>query len=515
VRSEEALWAFRGIWADNRWGSAESRSGRGSELGTTECVRAELARWLAAHPEVRRLLDAPCGDFNWMRALSFPHSVEYIGCDIVPELVEANSARHAAPGRRFEQLDIAAGPIPQADAWLCRDALTHLPFAAGTAVVQRFRESGIRWFLATTYPCVETGPDIAFGEWHFVNLGLPPFGLGPPSCLLADPAENNQDNRWLGVWENPRLAARPAAPLSLVTVAFRREIPFLRLQARSIRRYMDWASIGEIVVVGNDTDNARFAARFEREVLPEYGPLAPRVRFIPIETLTPRNWPSGGWHMQQILKLRAASAVTTPHYVVLDAKNHFVRMATRDSFIAPDGRARSWTGSYRHHFEARFEGSVRRFGLDPGQFVDAFPPSVTPAVFGTETVLAMIADIEQAEQRRFEEVFLATPNGHSEFLLYHAFLAARPGGLESAYAFGETPVVAVFADKIEDEWRFNGVMFRAQSPSTFVFAVHRAAVGRMSARQRAIIADFWTSRRLIDRPEEAAEFLRLDEEDGG
>ncbi len=49
-----------------QWGSQESRSGQGSELAATENLRAYLPE-LFERLNVRTFLDAPCGDWNWMR----------------------------------------------------------------------------------------------------------------------------------------------------------------------------------------------------------------------------------------------------------------------------------------------------------------------------------------------------------------------------------------------------------------------------------------------------------------
>jgi hypothetical protein len=55
--------AFRTIYEQNRWASAESRSGNGSTLAYTADLRKALAQSVA-RLNVGRLLDAPCGDFN-------------------------------------------------------------------------------------------------------------------------------------------------------------------------------------------------------------------------------------------------------------------------------------------------------------------------------------------------------------------------------------------------------------------------------------------------------------------
>src|SRR5689334_2969418 len=57
---------FSSIYLDNSWGDPESVSGRGSTLARTEVVRRKLPILLAS-VGAKSLLDAPCGDFNWMQ----------------------------------------------------------------------------------------------------------------------------------------------------------------------------------------------------------------------------------------------------------------------------------------------------------------------------------------------------------------------------------------------------------------------------------------------------------------
>jgi hypothetical protein len=95
--------AFEHIYPVNEWGCNESRSGLGSNLDLTQQVRRALPPLLRAFA-MKSMLDAPCGDYNWM-----PHvdlgCTHYIGCDIVPELIAANRERH--PGIEFLNVDLA------------------------------------------------------------------------------------------------------------------------------------------------------------------------------------------------------------------------------------------------------------------------------------------------------------------------------------------------------------------------------------------------------------------------
>jgi hypothetical protein len=201
-RNADVRTVFETIHERNWWHSGESRSGLGSELSRTEEFRQALQEWLERHKtEIKTVLDAPCGDFNWMRAVALPGGVRYLGGDIVRPLIAEHMTKFQSEVRSFVELDIIAGPLPVADAWICRDVLFHFPFAAGVAVINNFRASGCRYFLSTTYAGEDNRKDIKFGWFRPVNLERPPFNLGRPIEMIRD-APQGEHNRFLGVWRN-------------------------------------------------------------------------------------------------------------------------------------------------------------------------------------------------------------------------------------------------------------------------------------------------------------------------
>ena len=86
---------FSNIFATNTWGSTESVSGAGSELQNTAQLIRELPH-LMRELRVQSMLDAPCGDFNWMQHVEL-NGVDYHGADIVEALVQRNAERFTTP----------------------------------------------------------------------------------------------------------------------------------------------------------------------------------------------------------------------------------------------------------------------------------------------------------------------------------------------------------------------------------------------------------------------------------
>lgn len=176
---------FETIYRENRWNSTESRSGTGSTLDQTILLRRRLPAILS-RLNARTLLDAPCGDYHWMKSVTLPDGVAYIGGEIVAALVADLDARHGRPGVRFIALDIVADPLPAADVWLCRDVLFHLSNADILATLRNFAESDISYILTTTYPFGVGNRDIRSGGFRYINLTEPPFSLPRPRRSIDD-----------------------------------------------------------------------------------------------------------------------------------------------------------------------------------------------------------------------------------------------------------------------------------------------------------------------------------------
>ena len=186
---------FSDIYRNNSWADPETVSGRGSTLERTEVIRRELPS-LLAELRAKSLLDAACGDFNWMRHVDLGE-VEYLGVDVVPELITKNHLTYSGPRRDFIALDITRDMLPCSDVILCRDCFIHLSFKHIAAAVANFKRSGSTFLLATTHIHTGENTDVESGGGHYVNLGLHPFNFPDPLRLIT---EDSELGKCLGLW---------------------------------------------------------------------------------------------------------------------------------------------------------------------------------------------------------------------------------------------------------------------------------------------------------------------------
>jgi len=193
---------FSDYYRRNKWGDADSRSGKGSNLLATQELRKILPE-LVSELNVDSFLDLPCGDYFWMQHVDLGAS-RYTGGDIVSELISDNRASHGRDGVTFEVIDLIQGPIPRHDLVFTRDCLVHLSTDHVKAALRNIKASGSEWLLTTTYPGTGTNAEISTGQWRSLDLEKPPFSLGAPTKIVAEGMEQEKGqgpNKMLGLWK--------------------------------------------------------------------------------------------------------------------------------------------------------------------------------------------------------------------------------------------------------------------------------------------------------------------------
>ena len=186
----------------NLWGGSKSRSGPGSDLDSTDIIRKEIPHILKKY-EVKRLLDLPCGDFHWIKEIELPIE-QYIGGDIVREIVLDNKRKYESEKITFRQIDIVKDPLPDADMIIVRDCFIHFSFKLIQQSLKNIRSSRIKYLLTTIFVGQTFNDDIKTGQWRPLNLFLPPFNFPDPLELINEqPVDINLEfkGKSLGLWK--------------------------------------------------------------------------------------------------------------------------------------------------------------------------------------------------------------------------------------------------------------------------------------------------------------------------
>lgn len=165
-------------------------------MQATDNVRRELPA-LLKQVKCKKMLDLGCGDFNWMRHV--PLDVDYLGGDIVPDVIRENQARYSNDRVKFIVLDGIRDPIPgDVDVILCREVLFHLSFCHGLALLKNISRSNARFFIATQIDTGKANADTHTGGFRSIDLTREPFDFPAPLCRIVDNAIS--ENRFLAAW---------------------------------------------------------------------------------------------------------------------------------------------------------------------------------------------------------------------------------------------------------------------------------------------------------------------------
>jgi len=190
--------AFTEIYERQLWGYSESVSGVGSTLEGSRSIGNALPQVL--HDlGAQSLIDAGCGDFNWMRTVELP-GIKYIGVDVVSDLIERNRRAYGREDRSFLVADITKDRLPAADVVLCRHCLIHLTNKQVSMALRNFKRNGIGYLITTSFPSLDRNTDIWPGSFRPLNLEAAPFNLPKPLRVIGDSAPGEDQTSVLGLW---------------------------------------------------------------------------------------------------------------------------------------------------------------------------------------------------------------------------------------------------------------------------------------------------------------------------
>lgn len=192
---------FEKIYYENLWGSSESRSGPGSAIEQTNEIRRELSG-LVKELGAKSFLDIPCGDFNWLKEANL--DVDYIGADIVNDLIDENTRKYGSSRKRFIKLDMTQDNLPKVDIVFCRDVLVHFNNRQIFQAISKIKNSNSKYLLTTTFPAVDKNINIATGQWRALDLCKSPFNFPKPILIISEHCSESNilaESKCLGLWK--------------------------------------------------------------------------------------------------------------------------------------------------------------------------------------------------------------------------------------------------------------------------------------------------------------------------
>lgn len=166
---------YTDIYKLNYWSSKESVSGGGSEIGSTNKIR-EILPVLFKNYGVKTFIDAPCGDFNWMKLVDMSLLDSYIGIDIVKEVIFTNQCKYTTDKINFQVGDLTSTKLPAGDMILVKDCFIHFSFEDIFSAIENIKYSGIKYLAINHSNDIDKNDSIMTGGGHRpINFSIKPF----------------------------------------------------------------------------------------------------------------------------------------------------------------------------------------------------------------------------------------------------------------------------------------------------------------------------------------------------
>lgn len=205
---------FTSIYNQNTWGSNIIASGQGS----TEELSANAVKMtghIINNQKIKSILDLPCGDFNWMKNVCLS-DVDYLGGDIVEELIEKNIKTFKADNINFMHLDLINDDLPRVDLIIVRDCFVHFSYHNILKSLENIKRSKCKYILTTTFTKQKVNYDIVTGDWRPINLSLKPFNFPKPIVIIEENFEQEYKKDFraksLALWKVADIELSPTKP---------------------------------------------------------------------------------------------------------------------------------------------------------------------------------------------------------------------------------------------------------------------------------------------------------------
>ena len=186
---------FTSIYKSNHWVQNEdslpkefiSVSGHGSNINTKQHDNlVNNFNKIIKNFKINSILDMPCGDFLWIRKIIENQNIEYLGIDIVEELINENNKKYSRKNINFQTYDIVNFKTDvKFDLVLIRDLFIHIKNSDIIKILNNLKKMNIKYIILNSYNN-EENKDVTVGQHRKINLQKEPFNLNEPIHYFKD-----------------------------------------------------------------------------------------------------------------------------------------------------------------------------------------------------------------------------------------------------------------------------------------------------------------------------------------
>jgi len=140
---------------------------------------------------IKSILDIPCGDFAWFKDLVINENINYMGWDIVKDIIEYNNKKYKSKNINFLLKDILLeSDFDNHDLIFSRDFFIHIRINEIKKILDNIKKSNSKFFACSNNYDVKSNNDILIGQHRKVNLFMEPFNLKSPYLSFYEGTED-------------------------------------------------------------------------------------------------------------------------------------------------------------------------------------------------------------------------------------------------------------------------------------------------------------------------------------
>lgn len=295
--------------------------------------------------------------------------------------------------------------------------------------------------------------------------------------------------------------------IDLAVVFYEKEISILSLLAKSIELYCEPSLVDNIYFINNASNPTKGRQAFEEVILPLFKNFKDAICLVDAATLGVNHSEGADPYVAQLaLKLSAAALSDKNYYLVLDAKNHFIRKLRRNDLFTESGKPISHLQIHGGYLKTCLEESCKYFDVDVDTAKQVLP-TVTPYLMITSLVRDLLEEVKKREGTGIYELILKN-NKLTEFLLYFSYLTYR-GGKSHFYGFEPKPYATLFTKWPETDEDIKRVLDSTSNDSVWTFSVHSKRFQQLKSNEIDFISNLWVERRLFEKKDSAKKFIEL------
>lgn len=289
--------------------------------------------------------------------------------------------------------------------------------------------------------------------------------------------------------------------IDIACVVFEGDLKLLILQIISISQNFEIDQLGNYLIILNSESN-RLKEEIEKhlDIIDIKKQLKNKIKFIHrqelIKNKLQKEIADNGYALQQCLKLLISQVVQSKHYLLLDAKNHFIRKTSFDDYYQLDKIKTQFKSLPAGRHLMLLKNSLAEIGAKLKDGNEFCMPIITPYMMITEEVRNLVKFVENKHNKAFVECFVEDCKNCTEFFLYFSWLLKN--GSFTHYCNAQSESVTLFTKYPESHELCKKLIANATTGNIKVFGLHRKRISQLDGEEIKLLGELWGKSNLTN-----------------